>query len=106
LAHYIRAGAIERRNPVFVFHTAWYSTQAKVPPSINPLTHFLREGLARSLAPNALVPAARMEAVSRRIQADPSYRPTVGHLAPPSEFPLPETLELTPHPQRPEGPVS
>jgi GT2 family glycosyltransferase/tetratricopeptide (TPR) repeat protein len=93
LAHYIRAGAIERRNPVFVFHTAWYSAQAKVPPSINPLTHFLSDGLALSLPPNAVVSAARMEAVSRRVKADPNYRPTVGHLAPASDFPLPEKLE-------------
>jgi hypothetical protein len=54
LVHYVRYGAMERRNPNPYFHTPYYLGQCPEAAAcrINPLRHFIEVGAGKRLSPS------------------------------------------------------
>jgi GT2 family glycosyltransferase len=94
LAHYLSSGASEGRDPNQAFQTSWYLQQNPeiAATGVNPLVHYVLFGLGTSRAPNPLVPFSQVEAVRRRIEANPRYRPTPSELCGMPERALPKAI--------------
>ena len=91
LAHWIRTGAAEDRDPHALFATAWYRrTHMGGDPSRDPLAHWLREGRAAGLPTN---PYGLHPAATDRL-ASPHLNPAVSIIVAPGRDAMETTRTL------------